>query len=78
MVKGDRVVRVSVRSNEGKIGERGTITRVHADQTGPYGYNVQWDERERDGSVRYGYVAPVRIQTVQAYEAAARTGEALI
>jgi len=57
---GQKVVRVSVHGNEGKIGDRGYIERVFKDNEGQaYGYNVVWESSPRSSQ----YVLPVRLAT---------------
>lgn len=78
MKQGDRVVRVSLRSDEGTIGERGTVAKVFEHGGETFGYNVQWDKPDAAGLKRAGYVAPVRVRTVEEAEAGAArplTGE---
>lgn len=65
ITKGDRVVRVSLRSDEGKLEEKGTVEKVFTDSAvGTFGYNVVWDDRPKAAQ----YVAPVRIVALEHWQ----------
>jgi hypothetical protein len=67
MKKGTRVARVSVRSNEGDIGERGIIRTVYMDHGEILGYQVEWDAIGELIPQRVAYVAPVRVVSLEDY-----------
>lgn len=76
MNEGTRVVRVSLRSDEGTIGEMGMIRKRYENDEGqPQGYYVEWDKTETQGP-RIGYVAPVRLATLEAWQAEQRRKQA--
>ena len=69
MTRGAKVVRVSLRSDEGTIGEGGTIEQAFESDGEIFGYNVVWDAKPAQAQ----YVAPVRIVPVEEWEAEQRT-----
>lgn len=73
MNEGTRVVRVSLRSDEGSIDDVGTVRRRYNNDEGePQGYYVEWDANGPQQPARMGYVAPVRIVTIEAWQAEQR------
>jgi hypothetical protein len=64
MTRGTRVVRVSLMSSEGKLGDVGTIERSFGTPDMIIGYNVIWDSDLKNCR----YVAPVRVQSLEAWE----------
>lgn len=69
MNEGARVVRVSLRSDEGTIGDVGTVRRRYNDDEGqPQGYYVEWDATGAKAA-HMSFVAPVRIVTIEAWQA---------
>lgn len=62
MKPGNRVVRVSLFSSEGSIGDRGTIRNVVKTLDGEAiaGCYVEWD-KTGEQAARIGYVHPIRV-----------------
>lgn len=68
MTEGARVVRISLRSDEGTLDERGTVRRRYDDHEGqPFGYYVEWDQTT-SAPIRITYVAPVRITSLDEWQ----------
>jgi hypothetical protein len=69
MNRGTAVVRVSLRSDEGELNEHGRIEKTFECDGKIIGYAVVWEKKPACAT----YVAPVRIQSLEAWEAERRT-----